>query len=46
MRATRRAGSAAGRGVTGLMLYAVGDIHGRLDKLDALLAMLPLQPGD
>ena len=28
------------------MLYAIGDIHGRLDKLDALLAMLPLQPGD
>jgi serine/threonine protein phosphatase 1 len=28
------------------MLYAVGDIHGRLDKLDALLAMLPLEPGD
>jgi serine/threonine protein phosphatase 1 len=28
------------------MLYAVGDIHGRLDKLEALLAMLPLEPGD
>lgn len=28
------------------MLWAVGDIHGRLDKLDALLGKLPLQPGD
>jgi hypothetical protein len=28
------------------MLYAIGDIHGRLDKLDALLDMLPLRPGD
>lgn len=28
------------------MLYAIGDIHGRLDKLDALLAALPLGPGD
>ena len=28
------------------MLYAIGDIHGRLDKLDALLEMLALQPGD
>ncbi len=28
------------------MLYAVGDIHGELRKLDALLASLPLQPGD
>ena len=28
------------------MLYAVGDIHGRLDKLDALLGKLPLQSGD
>jgi serine/threonine protein phosphatase 1 len=28
------------------MLYAVGDIHGRRDKLDALLEMLPLAPGD
>jgi Calcineurin-like phosphoesterase len=28
------------------MLYAVGDIHGRLDKLDALLEKLPLQSGD
>jgi serine/threonine protein phosphatase 1 len=28
------------------MLYAVGDIHGEADKLDALLARLPLEPGD
>jgi serine/threonine protein phosphatase 1 len=28
------------------MLYAVGDIHGRLDKLEALLAKLPLESGD
>ncbi|HEY8120895.1 MAG TPA: metallophosphoesterase family protein [Myxococcota bacterium] len=28
------------------MLYAVGDIHGDLRKLDELLAKLPLQPGD
>lgn len=28
------------------MLYAIGDIHGRLDKLDALLRALPLAPGD
>jgi serine/threonine protein phosphatase 1 len=28
------------------MLYAVGDIHGRLDKLDAMLDALPLGPGD
>ena len=28
------------------MLYAIGDIHGRLDKLDALLAALPLRPDD
>lgn len=28
------------------MLYAIGDIHGRLDRLDALLARLPLAPGD
>jgi serine/threonine protein phosphatase 1 len=28
------------------MLYAVGDIHGRLDKLEALLAALPLEAGD
>ncbi len=27
-------------------LYAVGDIHGRLDKLDALLDALPLAEGD
>jgi serine/threonine protein phosphatase 1 len=28
------------------MLYAVGDIHGEARKLDALLASLPLVPGD
>jgi serine/threonine protein phosphatase 1 len=28
------------------MLYAVGDIHGELGKLDALLTSLPLQPSD
>ncbi len=28
------------------MLYAVGDIHGEREKLDALLARLPLRPGD
>ncbi len=28
------------------MLYAVGDIHGERDKLDALLGMLPLQSDD
>lgn len=28
------------------MLYAVGDIHGEREKLDALLAQLPLRPGD
>ena len=28
------------------MLYAVGDIHGEIAKLDALLARLPLRPGD
>jgi serine/threonine protein phosphatase 1 len=28
------------------MLYAIGDIHGRLDKLEELLAALPLRPGD
>jgi len=28
------------------VLYAIGDIHGRLDKLDALLAALPLRPDD
>ena len=28
------------------MLYAVGDIHGELGKLEALLARLPLRPGD
>jgi len=28
------------------MLYAVGDIHGELGKLEALLARLPLQAGD
>lgn len=28
------------------MLYAIGDIHGRLDKLEDLLARLPLRPDD
>jgi serine/threonine protein phosphatase 1 len=28
------------------MLYAIGDIHGRLDKLDALLGKLPIEAGD
>ena len=28
------------------MLYAVGDIHGEVGKLDALLDKLPLQAGD
>ena len=28
------------------MLYAVGDIHGEVGKLEALLEELPLQPGD
>ncbi len=28
------------------MIYAVGDIHGRLDKLDALLERLPLRADD
>jgi len=28
------------------VLYAVGDIHGEREKLDALLEKLPLQPGD
>ena len=28
------------------MLYAVGDIHGELGKLDELLARLPLAEGD
>ncbi len=28
------------------MLYAVGDIHGEREKLEALLASLPLRPGD
>jgi len=28
------------------MLYAVGDIHGELEKLDELLALLPLREGD
>ncbi|MEN8180970.1 MAG: metallophosphoesterase family protein [Myxococcota bacterium] len=28
------------------MVYAVGDIHGELEKLDALLAGLPLETGD
>jgi serine/threonine protein phosphatase 1 len=28
------------------VIYAVGDIHGELSKLDGLLARLPLAPGD
>ena len=28
------------------MLYAIGDIHGELTKLEALLAKLPLEVGD
>jgi serine/threonine protein phosphatase 1 len=28
------------------MLYAFGDIHGDLEKLDELLACMPLEPGD
>jgi serine/threonine protein phosphatase 1 len=28
------------------VLYAIGDIHGRRDKLDALLGALDLRPGD
>ena len=28
------------------MLYAIGDIHGRLDKLEALLGKLPIESGD
>ena len=28
------------------MLYAFGDIHGELEKLEELLALTPLQPGD
>ena len=28
------------------MIYAVGDIHGELEKLEELLAMLPLEQGD
>jgi serine/threonine protein phosphatase 1 len=28
------------------MLYAVGDIHGELEKLDGLIASLPLEVGD
>ena len=28
------------------MLYAVGDIHGEVGKLDALLEKLPLEAGD
>ena len=28
------------------MLYAVGDIHAELDKLNELLELLPLRPGD
>ncbi len=28
------------------MLYAVGDIHGEDEKLDELLAKLPLEEGD
>ena len=28
------------------MLYAIGDIHGELEKLDELLALLTIEPGD
>jgi serine/threonine protein phosphatase 1 len=28
------------------MLYAIGDIHGEREKLDELLELLPLEPGD
>ena len=28
------------------MLYAVGDIHGELEKLDELIEMMSLQAGD
>jgi serine/threonine protein phosphatase 1 len=28
------------------MLYAIGDIHGDLEKLDELLESMPLEPGD
>ena len=28
------------------MLYAIGDIHGRLDLLDELLGKLSLEPDD
>ncbi|NIS00876.1 MAG: serine/threonine protein phosphatase, partial [Gemmatimonadetes bacterium] len=28
------------------MLYAIGDIHGELGRLDALLGELPLETGD
>ncbi len=28
------------------MIYAIGDIHGELEKLNELLEILPLQPGD
>ena len=28
------------------MLYAIGDIHGELEKLEELLALLPLAEGD
>ena len=34
------------RGIDAGMLYAVGDIHGELEKLDELLASLPLRDGD
>ncbi len=28
------------------MLYAFGDIHGEAEKLDELLALMPLRPDD